>query len=61
LILPADTLRIYISGNNGCQIKKPAFNNFKNMKNSGKKIPANLGKNKGCFKLILGGSISKDV
>jgi hypothetical protein len=44
LILPADTLRIYISGNNGCQIKKPLFNNFKNMRNSDKKIPANLGK-----------------
>ncbi len=39
MILPADTLRIYISGNNGCQIKKPEFNNFKNMKNPDKKIP----------------------
>lgn len=27
--------------------KKPVFNNFTNMKNSDKKIPANLGKNKG--------------
>jgi hypothetical protein len=50
LILPADTFRIYISGNNGCQTKKPEFNNFKNMKNPDKKIPANLGKNKGSSK-----------
>ena len=33
--------------------KKPVFNNFKNMKNSDKKIPANLGKNKGCYKFHL--------
>ena len=35
-------------------IKKPVFNNFYNMKNSGKKIRTNLGKNKGCFKFHLG-------
>ena len=41
--------------------KKPVFDNFKNMKNSDKKIPANLGKNKGSSKFYLGGSISKSV
>jgi hypothetical protein len=50
LILPTDTLRIYISGNNGCQIKKPEFNNFKNMKNPDKKIPAHLRKYHEWFK-----------
>ncbi len=33
--------------------KKPLFNNFTDMKNSDKKIPANLGKNKGCSKFLL--------
>ncbi len=41
--------------------KKPVFNKFKNMKNSDKKIPANLRKNKGCSKFHLGGSTSKSV
>jgi len=33
--------------------KKQVFNNFYNMKNSGKKIRANLGKNRGCSKFYL--------